>query len=137
VERDEPETTGRLVSSDDALLISGMTMRTLLLFALAMVLWTSQARGSDLDAPPFDLSDPQVVEKGRVLFNTKCNGGCHGRGGQPGMDGPALAGRDHFTPQFVYLTVTYGRPSRRMPSWKDRISDEEIWLVTAYVMSLQ
>ncbi len=86
---------------------------------------------------PFALGDPEVIENGRQAFNRHCDGRCHGVDGVQGMDGPKLNGKDYLTPEFVYVTITGGRPGTAMPSWKDRLSVDELWRISAYVASLQ
>lgn len=48
-----------------------------------------------------------------------------------------MNGKDYLTPEFVYVTITGGRPGTAMPSWKDRLSVDELWRISAYVASLQ
>lgn len=112
-------------------------MRWLLLgIALWFVILPAKTIGQT-PTPPFDLKDPEIIERGRVFFNGKCNGYCHGKDAREGIDGPSLHGRGIDSPAFVFLTVSHGRPGTAMPPWKDRISTDEIWLATAFVMSLQ
>lgn len=110
------------------------TLLTGLLFWLALLPATGFAQ---TPKPSFDLKDPAIVEKGRVFFNGHCNGYCHGKDAREGIDGPSLHGRGIESPEFVFLTISHGRSGTAMPPWKERISADEIWLATAYVMSLQ
>ena len=36
-----------------------------------------------------------------------------------------------------YVMIAYGRPGTAMPPWKERLSEEDIWRLVAYVVSLQ
>lgn len=112
-------------------------VRRLLACVLPVLLWLPLLGVAEPLVPPFDLQDPEIINKGQAIFNRRCDGLCHGRDGRQGVDGPTLQGRNYFTPEFVFATIVYGRPGTLMPGWKDRITEEEIWLVTAFVMSLQ
>ena len=112
-------------------------MRAVTFAVLLIFLLPSFAALAESPTPPFDLKDPKVIAKGREFFNRKCDGRCHGQDAREGMSGPSLRGRFYFTPAYIYLTVVNGRPGTAMPPWKGRISDEEIWLAAAFLMSLQ
>lgn len=105
-------------------------MSLLLTLGLTMI---AVAQGAD---PPFDLTDPTFIRKGRTMFNERCAGRCHGPDGREGMEAPILTGKAHLTPWFVYNTLVTGRPGTAMPSWADRFSNEELWQLTAFVASL-
>jgi len=71
---------------------------------------------------------------------------CHGERGdgrgvrREGLSAPARDftdpnWRNSTTPLQVYVTVTDGKPSTSMPSWK-ALSEQQRWDVTAYVLSL-
>ncbi len=109
----------------------------LLLPGLALGLSMSSLGMAQTLTAPFDLRDPGVIESGRDAFNRHCDGRCHGIDGVEGIDGPKLNGKDYLTPEFVYVTITGGRPGTAMPSWKDRLSVAELWRISAYVASLQ
>ena len=111
--------------------------RTLLARVLPVLLLLPLSGVAEPLVPPFDLQNPEIIKKGQTIFNSRCDGGCHGRDGRQGMDGPALQRRTYFTPEFVFVIIAYGKPGTAMPRWKDRITEEEIWLATAFVMSLQ
>ena len=62
---------------------------------------------------------------------------CHGADGNGSM-GPSLAdGRWHFggSAGEVFESIHEGRPDG-MPAWGGRISSDQIWMLTAYVRSL-
>jgi cytochrome c oxidase cbb3-type subunit 3 len=62
---------------------------------------------------------------------------CHGADGSGAM-GPSFAdGRWHFggSPGAVFESIYQGRPDG-MPQWGGRISNDQIWMLTAYVRSL-
>lgn len=86
--------------------------------------------------PPSNLKSPEMIAEGRAFFNRRCAGRCHGVDGQDGFDGPILVGKAYLDPTFVYVTLITGRPGSAMPSWKDRLSDDELWKVIAFVSSL-
>ncbi|MFQ5990601.1 MAG: c-type cytochrome [Candidatus Methylomirabilales bacterium] len=77
-----------------------------------------------------------MIEKGRGLFNRACSF-CHGADGRKGLHGPGLRGRDDLTADHVYTTIMHGRPRTLMVSFKDQLSQEEIWQAVAFIMSIQ
>ncbi len=87
--------------------------------------------------PPFDLNQPTVIAAGESLFNRRCAGKCHGLKAYAGEDAPSLRERSHLTPLIAYVFITFGRSGTAMPAWKERLSDEDIWRLAAYVASLQ
>jgi mono/diheme cytochrome c family protein len=87
--------------------------------------------------PPSNLKSPAMIAEGRAFFNQRCDGRCHGVDGQEGeQDGSILVGKAYLDPTFVYVTLITGRPGSAMPSWKGRLSDDELWKVIAFVSSL-
>jgi cytochrome c oxidase cbb3-type subunit III len=76
------------------------------------------------------------VQQGQRWFHWfNCNG-CHAEGG--GAIGPALmdAGwRYGSSIEAIYATISDGRPNG-MPSFRDRITERQIWQLAAYVRSL-
>jgi putative heme-binding domain-containing protein len=101
-------------------------MRSSLLFSALVAL-----------AAPTTHAAPSAAEsaKGANLFAVTCGSFfCHGEAGV-GARGPSLRNRD-FAPDFVRNTVTSGRSGTPMPSFKDSLSQAELNLVVAYVMSL-
>jgi len=102
----------------------------LLSLGLAMI---AAAQGVD---PPFDLTDPTFIARGRTLCNERCAGRCHGPDGREGMEVPSLTGKTHLTLWFVCNTLVTGRTGSAMPSWADRFWHAEFWQLTAFVASL-
>ena len=85
--------------------------------------------------PSVDLNDPAVVGAGRILFARSCSVGyCHGAEGRAG-GGPRLRGKP-WDPGYLYRVTAEGIPRSSMPGWKEKLSQDEIWSVVAYVMSL-
>jgi cytochrome c oxidase cbb3-type subunit 3 len=81
--------------------------------------------------------DKAAVATGGQLFVAYNCIDCHGADGS-GAVGPAFAdGRWHFggTAGEVFESIYEGRPDG-MPQWGGRISNDEIWMLTAYVRSL-
>lgn len=80
-------------------------------------------------------ADPAPVARGERIFAQSCSVGyCHGVAGAAGR-GPRLRGRT-FTNDYLYGVIRDGIPSSAMPAWKDRLKDEDIRAVVAYVVSL-
>ena len=85
--------------------------------------------------PTVDLKDAAVVGAGRILFARSCSVGyCHGAEGRAG-GGPRLRGKQ-WEPGYLYRVTAEGIPRSSMPGWKEKLSQDEIWSVVAYVMSL-
>ena len=80
-------------------------------------------------------TDPAPVARGERIFAQSCSVGyCHGVAGAAGR-GPRLRGRT-FAKDYLYSVIRDGIPSSAMPAWKDRLKDDDIRAVIAYVMSL-
>jgi mono/diheme cytochrome c family protein len=105
-----------------------------LLLGLGLVAALATAQGTE---PPFPLRDTAFIARGQELFNRRCAGRCHGPDGRDGMEAPGLTGKTHLTAWFVYNTLVTGRPGTAMPGWADRFSSEELWQLTAFVISLK
>ncbi len=87
-------------------------------------------------ANPFE-HDKQATATGGKLFVAYNCIDCHGADGSGAM-GPSFAdGRWHFggAPAEVFESIYEGRPDG-MPAWGGRISNDQIWMLTAYVRSL-
>src|SRR5205085_2314566 len=105
----------------------------------ALVACEREAR--DLQAPPPDTPnhyqrDAFHVAQGKRLFQWMNCSGCHSRGG--GGIGPALMDRYWrygATIESVHDTIRDGR-SNGMPAWRDRLTDQQIWQIAAYVRSM-
>jgi cytochrome c oxidase cbb3-type subunit 3 len=91
---------------------------------------------------PLSLTNPHEGDKaavatgGQLFIAYNCID-CHGADGSGAM-GPAFAdGRWHFggTAGEVFESIYQGRPDG-MPQWGGRISNDQIWMLTAYVRSL-
>ena len=85
-----------------------------------------------------DLADPETVERGRASFNGLCAGYCHGTEGAA-KRGPALRNRPELDEMRLYDTILNGRRrgANPMPGWKGLLTDEEIWTIIAYIVSLR
>jgi cytochrome c oxidase cbb3-type subunit 3 len=74
--------------------------------------------------------------EGKRLFSWMNCSGCHSNGG--GGMGPALMDEQWIygsDPDQIYHTIYEGRPNG-MPSFKDRLTAQQIWELVAYVRSL-
>jgi len=81
--------------------------------------------------------DKRALGLGAQLFVAYNCVDCHGADGSGAM-GPAFAdGRWHFggSAGEVFESIYEGRPDG-MPQWGGRISNDQIWMLTAYVRSL-
>ena len=82
-----------------------------------------------------DLASEDLIEEGSAQFAKSCAVGyCHGSEGRSAR-GPALRDRV-WDPSELFRITADGLPGTSMPGWKDVLSEEAVWAVTAYVMSL-
>ena len=82
--------------------------------------------------------DAGAVATGAKLFVAYNCVDCHGADGSGAM-GPSLAdGRWHFggEPGEIFESIYQGRPEG-MPAWGSLISPDQIWMLAAYVKSLE
>ncbi len=81
--------------------------------------------------------DAQALATGAKLYVAYNCIDCHGADGSGSM-GPSLAdGRWHFGGRAgeVFESIYQGRPTG-MPAWGGRITNDQIWMLVAYVRSL-
>lgn len=82
-------------------------------------------------------NSPQVIARGKRLYEAMNCAGCHGYKGEGNM-GPDLTDaywRYGGTPVQIYKTLYEGRP-QGMPAWGSALPADQIWALTAYVTSL-
>jgi cytochrome c oxidase cbb3-type subunit 3 len=91
--------------------------------------------------PPAGTKNPleenaTALSDGKRLFSQYNCTGCHANGGgaigPPLMDEKWIYGSD---PANIYSTIVEGRPNG-MPSFRRKISDHQVWELSAYVRSL-
>jgi cytochrome c oxidase cbb3-type subunit III len=77
-----------------------------------------------------------AISEGKQLFNQMNCVGCHAHGGggmgPPLMDDEWIYGSE---PENIYDTIVNGRPNG-MPAWRDRLSNQQVWELVAYVRSM-
>ena len=98
--------------------------------------------GFPLSGRPFEPRNPyegnkQATATGAKLFVEYNCIDCHGAEGAGAMGPSFQDGRWHFggTAGAVFESIYQGRPDG-MPAWGGRISNQQIWMLTAYVQSL-
>ena len=81
--------------------------------------------------------DKRAIGVGSQLFVGYNCMDCHGAEGSGAMGPSFQDGRWHFggSPGEVFESIYQGRPDG-MPAWGGRISNDQIWMLTAYVRSL-
>jgi cytochrome c oxidase cbb3-type subunit 3 len=81
--------------------------------------------------------DRNAIATGAKLFIGYNCLDCHGAEGSGAMGPSFQDGRWHFggSPAEVFESIYQGRPDG-MPAWGGRISNDQIWMLTAYVRSL-
>jgi mono/diheme cytochrome c family protein len=90
------------------------------------------------DDIPIDLNDPAQVAAGQAKFNHTCAGYCHGRDGLQGK-APSLRGRGDLSQEQIHATISNGKRDigKIMPAWKGQLNDQEIWQITAFILSMR
>ena len=99
--------------------------------------WADAAALIDWDEPwEHVLHDSRWFVGGRMNLSYNCLD-CHGADGSGAMGPSFQDGRWHFggSPAEVFESIYQGRPDG-MPAWGGRISNDQIWMLTAYVRSL-
>src|SRR5436305_10111779 len=98
------------------------------------------APGPQHNKPPSvpnpDENNSWAMSEGKRLYEAYNCVGCHAHGGggmgPPLMDEKWVYGHE---PQQVYATIVEGRPNG-MPSFRGKISNDQLWEIVAYVRSL-
>lgn len=108
-------------------------MRGFMVVTVASLCWMTTTY-ADETAP--DVKDPKVIAAGHDLFLQKQCAHCHGEDGNGGVN---LTRRELNDPKYVFEAISDGREKSgiRMPAWREVLTDEEIWKVAAYVLSIQ
>jgi cytochrome c oxidase cbb3-type subunit 3 len=85
---------------------------------------------------PYEGDKRAIAVGGQLFVGYNCID-CHGADGSGAMGPSFQDGRWHFggLPGEVFESIYQGRPDG-MPAWGGRISNEQIWMLTAYVRSL-
>jgi mono/diheme cytochrome c family protein len=85
---------------------------------------------------PYEGDKSAISMGGQLFVGYNCLD-CHGAEGSGAMGPSFQDGRWHFggSPGEVFESIYQGRPDG-MPAWGGRISNEQIWMLTAYVRSL-
>lgn len=95
----------------------------------------SDAPATPATASPF-AGNAWATSEGKQLFEWMNCAGCHSKGGggmgPPLMDAGWRYGSD---PAAVYTSIVDGRPNG-MPSYRDRLSEEQVWKLVEYVRSI-
>ena len=85
---------------------------------------------------PYEGDRNAVTTGGKLFIAYNCLD-CHGAEGSGAMGPSFQDGRWHFggSPGEVFESIYQGRPDG-MPAWGGRITNDQIWMLTAYVRSL-
>ena len=85
---------------------------------------------------PYEGDKKAVATGGQLFIAYNCLD-CHGADGSGAMGPSFQDGRWHFggSPAEVFESIYQGRPDG-MPAWGGRITNDQIWMLTAYVRSL-
>jgi putative heme-binding domain-containing protein len=102
---------------------------------LAGGLFLGLAQNAAAQTPAVNLKNTELISRGNGLFAKSCAVGyCHGSEGRASR-GPQLRDRE-WDPRRFHAITRDGVPGTTMPSWGAVLPDEDIWAVTAYVMTL-
>ena len=86
-------------------------------------------------ADTVDLASETLIAEGSAQFAKSCAVGyCHGSEGRSAR-GPALRDRV-WDPGELFRITAEGLPGTSMPGWQEVLTEEAVWAVTAYVLSL-
>jgi mono/diheme cytochrome c family protein len=115
-----------------------MIKQVVLAVSLTANLGFWSARLASADDVPIDLNDPAQVSAGQERFNHTCAGYCHGRDGLQGR-APSLRGRADLSREQIHSTISNGKrdAGKIMPAWKGQLNEQEIWQITAFILSMQ
>lgn len=83
---------------------------------------------------------PEAVEEGRTIYNATCLT-CHGVNGSNGEFAPGLAVAGRFysnrSDVQIFNVIKNGVAGTAMPPHASRLSDDQIWKITAYIYGLR
>ena len=83
--------------------------------------------------------DENMIHYGNEVFINNCMS-CHNINGA-GDIGPNLSDNSWLyaegTPETIYTFILSGNPSGGMPSWADKLSEDDLYSLTGYIMTLQ
>jgi cytochrome c oxidase cbb3-type subunit III len=100
-------------------------------------IWPGQGSPPPLDprAKLYDNNAPAIAE-GQFLYNHVNCVGCHSHGGG-GMGPPLMDDEWRYGGRIdqIAASIAEGRPNG-MPSWRSKLTDDQIWKLAAYVRSL-
>jgi len=91
--------------------------------------------GLDVRAAMYD-NNAQAISRGQQLYMQMNCVGCHSHGGG-GMGPPLMDDQWRYGSRIdqVAATIAEGRPNG-MPAWRDKLTEDQIWQIAAYVRSL-
>jgi len=90
------------------------------------------------------LDSPALVSRGAACYVQHC-AACHGAPGraaqaaglamQP-LPGPLVASADQWRQRELVWIVRHGLRMSGMPAWRERLADDDIWAITAFLLAL-
>jgi putative heme-binding domain-containing protein len=108
--------------------------------ALLIAAFTAAASAAQAQTANPYTNNAAAIEEGRGLYNSTCTG-CHGANGAAGEIGPGLAipGRSYArtSDAQIFDAIQHGIPATMMPAHQGKLSDDQIWKITAYVKGLR
>ncbi len=83
------------------------------------------------------ITDEAKLAEGLNLYNTKTCVACHGAAGEGNNIGPNLTDNAWLhgkTPAEIFKSIKYGIPEKGMTPFKDQLSNEQIQILTSYIL---
>jgi cytochrome c oxidase cbb3-type subunit 3 len=96
---------------------------------------SSNPPSPDPRGPLYD-NNAQAIAQGQTLYTQMNCVGCHSHGGG-GMGPPLMDDEWRYGGRIdqIATTITEGRPNG-MPSWRGKLTEDQIWQLAAYVRSM-
>lgn len=79
-------------------------------------------------------ANAQRVSPGKILFEKNCTR-CHGKNGAKGFLGAKNLQKSTLSEQQMLNIISNGK--RIMPSWKDKLSADEIKIIVSYIKTFR
>lgn len=135
---------GALVVATGAYDVAGDTAHTQPVYSLLEITKVQSVRRRARPIAERELDSPLLVQRGAVCFAQHCLV-CHGAPGiAPGaaglamqpLPGPLVAAAHEWRQRELVWIVRHGIRMSGMPAWRERLADDDIWAVTAFMQAM-
>ncbi len=100
---------------------------------------TAAIQVADFDEANISLiTDEALLAKGIEIYNAKACMACHGGAGEGNAIGPNLTDKYWLhgnKAEDIFKSIKYGFPEKGMTPYKDQMSNEDIQLLTSYIVA--